>query len=187
MALGLRTKQSGFTLAEIMTTLGIAAITASFAMPMMNNLMTGAERSTLSNDLVTAMHAARSQAIVRNEQVTVCPSNNALECTDAEWQDGLIWFVDNDKNRQVSAGETLLGSLGAFDATVIRSKEFERFLVFRPNGSIMVHTVAQNSGELMLCARDGIEDSRILVLSAAGKPQVFEIPDPEKYSDCDTS
>jgi type IV fimbrial biogenesis protein FimT len=176
--------QRGFTLAEMMATLAIAAITASLAVPAMKNIVTNSQRTAGTNDLVSTLHAARSIAITRDVQVTICPSSDAEHCNDAQWQDGWIYFVDNDHDRQVDANDEVLGAVNGIANITIRSQDFERFLVFRPNGQIMVDTIAENSGEMLLCDARGPEFSRSLILHVGGKPQLTFNEDPNAYTAC---
>lgn len=128
------TAQQGFTLAEMMATLAIAAVTASMAVPAMTNIVTNGQRAAATNDLISTLHAARSTAITRNEQVTICPSSNAEQCDDAQWQDGWIYFIDSDHDRHIDTNDEVLGTTNGIADVEIQSQEFERFLTFRPNG-----------------------------------------------------
>jgi len=179
--------QRGFTLAEIIATLAIAAITISMAVPMMMNLVANNQRAAGTNELVSTIHAARSAAITRNEQVTICPSSDARQCNDAQWQEGWIYFVDIDHDRHVDANDEVLGSVNSIANITIRSQDFERFLVFRPNGQIMVDTTAENSGEMLLCDDRGSEFSHSLILHVGGKPQLTVDKDPDAYTACQSA
>ena len=52
--------ERGFTLAEVMSTLAIVAVTATLAVPMMNNIVSENVRSTMTNELIATMHSAVS-------------------------------------------------------------------------------------------------------------------------------
>lgn len=179
--------QRGFTLTEMMATLGIAAITASMAVPMMSNLVADNQRTTETNTLISTIHAARSEAIVRNEQVTICPSSDAEQCTETQWQDGWIYFVDTDHDRNIDANDVVLGTANGISHTTILSPDFEHFFVFRPNGQIMVHSTAENSGEMLLCDHRGAEFNHSLILQVGGKPQLTVDKHPDAYADCQSA
>ena len=176
--------QRGFTLAERLTTLAIAAGTATMAVPMMKNLVAEGQRAEGTNELVSTIHAARSTAITRNEQVTICPSKDARQCTDSQWQDGWIFFLDTDHDRHVDANDEILGVVNGITNVTILSQDFNHFLVFRPNGQIMVNTSAENSGEILLCDHRGSEFSRRLILHVGGNPQLLADEDPNAYTAC---
>lgn len=181
------TAQQGFTLAEMMATLAIAAVTASMAVPAMTNIVTNGQRAAATNDLISTLHAARSTAITRNEQVTICPSSNAEQCDDAQWQDGWIYFIDSDHDRHIDTNDEVLGTTNGIADVEIQSQEFERFLTFRPNGQIMVNTIAENSGEMLFCDVRGPEFNRSLILHVGGKPQLTINKDPNAYTTCWTT
>lgn len=179
--------QQGFSLAEMMATLAIAAVTASMAVPAMRNLAANGQRTAATNELVTTIHAARSVAITRNVQVTICPSSDAEHCNDTQWHEGWIYFVDYDHNRQVDTNDEILGAVNGIAEITIRSQDFEQFLVFRPNGQIMVATTAENSGEMLLCDDRGPEFSHSLILHVGGKPQLTVDEDPDAYTACSSA
>lgn len=167
-----------------MATLAIAAITVSMAAPMMSNLVTGNRQASETNELISTFHAARSTAITLNEQVTICPSSDAEQCNDAQWQDGWIFFVDADHDRHVGAGDAILGSANGMSHTKILTQDFDRFIVFRPNGHIMVDTAAENSGAFLLCNHRDSNFNQSLILHAGGKPQLVVEENPEVYKAC---
>lgn len=167
-----------------MATLAIAAIAASMAVPSMQSLINNGQRTAGTNELVSTIHAARSIAITRNVQVTICTSSNAEQCDESQWHDGWIFFVDNDQNRQVDDDDEILGSADGTTSFTILSEDFERFLAFRPNGQVMVDSTAENSGEMLLCDERGPAFSHSLILHIGGKPSVTVDDDPETYAVC---
>jgi type IV fimbrial biogenesis protein FimT len=182
--MGHNTAQRGFTLPEMMATLAVTAIITSLAVPSMKNIVDSNKRTTGTNELVATIHAARSAAITRNLQVTICPSSDAMSCNEGRWQDGIIYFTDNNQDRKVSADDEILGTVNGIADITIRSQDFEQFLAFRPNGQIMVNTIAENSGEILLCDDRGAELSRSLILHVGGKPQIAVNTAPGAYAAC---
>lgn len=67
-------KNHGFTLLELMITLVIMAIMLSWAVPGFQELVRQNRLTTATNELVTALNLARSEAIKRGRTVTVTPS-----------------------------------------------------------------------------------------------------------------
>lgn len=155
-----------------MTTLAIAAIGLSLAVPGLRNIVADSQQTTAINALVSTIHLARSAAITRNEQVTVCPSSTGLTCDDSQWEDGWIYFTDPDQNRQVSDNEVILGTAPGIANLEIKSADFEQFFVYRPNGHLMVETRTQTSGEMFFCDPRGAEFTIKLVIHVSGKPRL---------------
>ncbi len=88
-------KQSGFTLIELMVTLVVAGILYSVAGSSLQNTVAEKQLVASANDLLSALHIARSEAIKLNRRVTICESSDGASCdTTGNWEDGWIVFVD---------------------------------------------------------------------------------------------
>ncbi len=86
---------SGFTLVELMITVSIVGILASFAIPSFNEMIANNRLSALSNDLITDLYTARSEAIKKNIPVTICSSTDQASCANStNWGTGWIIFKD---------------------------------------------------------------------------------------------
>lgn len=83
------TRPHGFTLVELMVTLAVLAILASIAVPGFQNLIQNNRATSMANELTTAMNLARSEAVKRGIEVSVCPDGGT-------WWDGTTggWFID---------------------------------------------------------------------------------------------
>ncbi len=168
--------QRGFTLTELLTALAVAAIGLSLAAPGFQELTSSSRRTTSINSLVSTLHRARSEAVTRNQQVTVCPSDNGTSCVDgAAWNDGWIAFPDPDQDRQVSGDEQVLVAGPGVQRLNIDSEEFGDFIVFRPSGRIMVNNVAENSGQFTFCDDGGAGKARVAIIEASGHPRLSEV------------
>ncbi len=180
-------RQSGFTLFELLTTLAITGIGLSLAVPGLQNIVAGSQRAAAINELVSTIHLARSAAITRNEQVTVCPSSTGLSCDDSHWEDGWVYFTDPDQSRQVSGDEVILGAVPGIAPLEIKSTDFERFFVYRPNGHLMVNTRTETSGEMFFCDPRGNEFTVKLVIQISGKPRLEDRDVDPSTSLCEAS
>ena len=63
----------GFTTAELMIAVGIAAILTAIAVPALNTMVANQRLKTATFDLYSAMSYARSEAIKRNAVVSITP------------------------------------------------------------------------------------------------------------------
>ena len=90
-------KNTGYTLVELMTILAVAAVLLTVGVPQLQVFFQSNRMVSNTNDLVTALNLARSEAIRRGLRVTVCKSDTATTApacnTAAGWQDGWIVFA----------------------------------------------------------------------------------------------
>lgn len=103
-------KTTGLTLIELIVTLAIFAIVTAMAIPSMNAFFDSNRRAANINSFVTAMNLARSEAIKRNNDVTVCVRNDAgTDCDAAKnWENGWIVFVDDGTKGDVDGSDSIL-------------------------------------------------------------------------------
>ncbi len=90
-------KQSGFTLIELVITIAIISILLVVGVPSLKTFMQGNQLVATSNDLVSALHIARSEAVRLESRVTICESDNGTSCLSpgtGNWKNGWIVFVD---------------------------------------------------------------------------------------------
>jgi len=88
-------KYSGFTLIELMITLFIVGILLTVGVPSMKTFMQSNQLIASTNELISAFHVARSEAIKQNSRVTICESSDGKTCaTTGSWREGWIVFVD---------------------------------------------------------------------------------------------
>lgn len=89
-----KTANAGFTLIELMVTLAIAAILLMVAAPSMTAFKRNSELTSLSNSLLSAVNAARGEALKRNMSAYITPADNSNS-----WTVGWIVFVDKNNNQ----------------------------------------------------------------------------------------
>lgn len=75
----------GFTLIELMVTIFVAAILLAIAIPSFRHLIASTTLSSTSNDLMSALKYARTEAINRGDRIAVTASSSN------KWDDG--WQV----------------------------------------------------------------------------------------------
>lgn len=118
--------QSAFTLIELMVTIAIAGILLAIAVPSFSELVSNNRLSARSNEMVSAIAFARSEAMKRGRPVTLCRSANSgsgvetgWSCATGSggWETGWVVFEDTNNNGVADAGEPRLRGKGGFGST----------------------------------------------------------------------
>lgn len=95
----MKTKCAGFTLIELMVAILLLVITMTVAIPSMQSTIQNNRVVALTNDLVSSLNLARSEAIKRGVSVSVCPAANAsFNSCGNDWNNGWLIFVNPDEN-----------------------------------------------------------------------------------------
>jgi len=105
--------QAGLTLVELMITLAVGAIIITMAAPI-SNLLKRNQTTTNLHEFITSLNFARSEAITRGANITICRADAATpatcaadEPTPVPWEQGWIVFTDTNENTLADAGEIL--------------------------------------------------------------------------------
>lgn len=102
--LAVRRRQRGFSLAELMVVLAIAAILMAGALPGMSALVRSQQLKAAAHDLLGAIALARSQAVARGSRVELAPADPA----GIDWSRGWVVFADRDGDRRPGAGDDII-------------------------------------------------------------------------------
>jgi type IV fimbrial biogenesis protein FimT len=97
-------KKSGFTLLELLIALALIGIVTALALPSMRSFSQNDRLTTNINTMIGHLAYARSEAVKRSAQVSICISSDALTCTGGNWEDGWIVYVDSNADDNFNAG-----------------------------------------------------------------------------------
>ena len=98
----LKSKNLGFTLVEMMVVVSIAAILISIAVPSYSALIKSNRLSSGTNEFISALLLARSEALKRSESVSVCASKDQATCAGTDFSKGWIVFTDCNQNGAIN-------------------------------------------------------------------------------------
>lgn len=86
-------KLRGFTLFELLFSIGIALILLVSAVPAYQQLIAHNKTMSVVNHITFGIHTARSAAIAQNQVVDFCGSQDRRHC-DGEWSQGQVMLLD---------------------------------------------------------------------------------------------
>ena len=97
----------GFTLIELLAAISIMALLLTVAVPSFFSSMQNNRLVSLSNELISLLHLARSEAIKRGVPVSICPaSDDTFTACGTNWNAGWLVFVNPDGNGSFSNNST---------------------------------------------------------------------------------
>ena len=162
--------QRGFTLGEVLATLGVVGVSLSLVVPSLASVTRSNLRAGAINELVGTLHQARSEAITRNTSIVVCPSEDRRTCAPVAWESGWIRFVDANGNFEADAGETVLGDSPPVAGLRIETDAFAAAFGFGPTGRVGAPGGFEGTGDFMFCGDPSGTDVQVVVVSALGHP-----------------
>lgn len=193
----LRAKNSGFTLIELMVTVALAAILAFVAVPSLTVFKRNAELTSATNALVSAIAAARSEALKRGYSAYVTPSNGTA------WSGGWVSFVnvssDNTSRTYEAVTDILLNRQeplpSYFSVTgpcTTGSSSGTSFIRFDASGFAGVSSCSGIRNSNLLIERNDLpansperlEQSRRVIISITGRVRTCN---PKRDADCSSS
>ena len=153
----------GFTLVELMVAVLVLAVLVTLAVPSFNNAALSGKLGGFANDLVAGAQLARSEAIKRNVNVTLCASEDGETCgTTAGWEVGWIVIADTDPDDTIVDRHAALPE----EFRVIPAGGVEE-IVFPP--TVVGATVAS----LTVCRAEPVgSQERVVSFKASGSTQV---------------
>ena len=184
-----RKAQRGFTLFELLVTLLVMGVLFGIGVPNLLGFVRDNRMAAAANEFVSALYAARSEAVKSQRLVTLCASPNpeALAPTCGAGTGGFVVFVDDadgdgidptDGNVVIDPGEPIVlqrpapgGSLNVFADQL--------FAMYAPNGFVTPAPVGPSLNTILLCDNRGNKDvggrsaARVITLSVTGRPQMM--------------
>jgi type IV fimbrial biogenesis protein FimT len=166
---------SGFTLIELLVTIAVAAILVTVAVPNYQNFVLNSRMSSKSNDVLSALQIARSEAVKRNARVSVCKGTGGACVTSGTWAQGWMVFVDGGVAGTMDGTDQLIQVFPALTGTSTLEADADAgdFISYMPSG--MPNLAVGSTAMLTLCPGvTGIQGREIEVI-AAGRANITPI------------
>lgn len=179
--------QRGFTLGEVLTTLGVIGVSLSLAVPSFERVTQSNLRATTINELVTTLHVARSEALARNATIAICPSADGQTCAQVAWEEGWIRFVDSNRNYRADDGEAVLGGAPATAGLEIHTTAFATAFAYGPTGRVSSPDASPGGGDFMFCGTARGMTPQVVLISALGQPVLASQRADGRPADCDSA
>lgn len=175
--------QQGFTLIELITTVIIAGILLTIAVPSYQEFIRKNQTVTQTNNLVSALNLARSEAIKRGIQVTIHRKGSTSQVWDSGWDiftdingDGTL---DDDADANLcETGEDCL--LRTYDSlpngyTLRTGANYDDWIAYLPSGLSRSSSGTAND-TFRVCANytnntEAMAKGRALSVSVSGRPR----------------
>lgn len=131
----------GFSVIELMITVAIVAILVAVALPSFQESLRGNRVSTASNELITSLNLARSEALRNPRGAVLCTSEDGSTC-GGDWGDGWIVWIDADGDGAPGGtGDRLIRHVAgnaklSISATAPGGSNFARRIVFDNRGRV---------------------------------------------------
>jgi len=172
-------KDRGFTLVELLITLVVVGIAVSLAVPGFARFIREQQVTTQTNDFLTSLNIARSEALKRGGAVAVCASSDGASCSgNNDWDVGWIVFTDEDGptlgTLETGSGEAILRVHGGLEGgTTLIADGGAAFVRFLGDGL----AIPRDDFTLTPAACDG-DQVRSIDLAATGRADTSEVACP---------
>ncbi len=144
----------GFTMIELLATLSVTAILVAIAVPSFSSFTLQQRIKAASGDLYLELSKARSEAVRRNANITLQPTNTA-----SGWQGG--WGIQDP----VNAG-SYIDTHGAISGVTITPSPSATNIIYQGSGRIK----GGQSLQFLISSGGTSANARCLLLDASGRP-----------------
>ena len=161
-------RPNGYSLVELIIVLAIVGITMNLAAPSVTKIYQRSQATAMINWMVGTIHFTRHAAVNYGTTATLCPSTDIDLGCGGEWHDGVIVFLDYNRDAKINGKDEVLSS---FNPSVKngtlkwRSFKNKKYLQLTEFG----YTNYQN-GNFVYCAKSkDAKLSRQLVINVQGR------------------
>jgi type IV fimbrial biogenesis protein FimT len=171
-------KARGFTLIELLVTIAIGAILLLVAVPNYITFVLNGRMAAQSNDFLSALQLARSEAVKRGAPVSVCTSADSATCTAAgTWAQGYIVFTDVNADGALNGTDALIRAFPALsgNSTLVGDANVPNVVTYQLTGYTNLAPGTNAIVSLCPIAPAGVV-GRDIQIAASGRARVQNPP-----------
>lgn len=173
-------RASGFTLLELIITIIVLSIVASFAVPSFRETIMNNRLTAQINEASSLISYARSEASkLQSGVVTVCSSTDSKSCSgNAAWETGWIVFRDIDGDRTVDTPDDELLKVGAALTggntfrIVDLTSDGGGYVQFASNGFPIPSATGNAAGTFVICDERGPSEASAISVNISGQTRL---------------
>lgn len=171
--------KNGFSLVELIFTLAIAMIFITLAVPSFTTFSKNNRVTSVTNELITDINLARSEALSRGVRVILCrsgdPAASSPTCGGSAntWTTGWLLFASGDTNNTFNAGTDRLISVAQAvpgDIVIKANNISNSNLTYSPDGTT---SEAGGTGIFAICDDRGLAYGNQIQIIPTGRPRLI--------------
>ncbi|PKM30521.1 MAG: hypothetical protein CVV07_04625 [Gammaproteobacteria bacterium HGW-Gammaproteobacteria-11] len=153
----------GFTLLELLVTLGLLITLITFGIPALSGLLERQRLDSAVDTLGRSLNLARQEAILRNQVVTLAP-------LEANWTGDWVVFIDQNHNAELDSEETKLRHIPAMpNLRVVSNPPVSKYVRFNGRGETQLLNGGFQAGRFTLCPRNQTAAARHVIINSVGR------------------
>lgn len=164
----------GFSLVEALVVLALLAVLLGLAVPGVGSLRQRHQLQSVAEDVWNSLVLARSQALVQQARVALCPAASAGVCDpQGQWGQGWLVFVDSNSNGLRDADELVLQSRGPLSPGVLLqgNSTVRLGMGYGGDGRSESRHGGFQSGTYTVC-KPGLAEQWKVVINMPGRPRM---------------